>query len=227
MDLGEPREFPTTQWAKVFQATVADEEVAKAAQETLFRAYWYPLFAQARRMGLEIQDAEDITQECFSKLLSNRSLTNADPSKGRLRNYLSTAIQRLVFDHRAKESRRPLIFEADPPEGMVESDWTSILDRTWAATVLDRTQRRMDEELAEESDSEVPKKLFRLMLQQTGVQTYAEIGSHLGLSEGAVKMRIFRLRDRWHRRLREEVSKTVSQAEDVDDELNYLIRVMM
>ena len=94
--------FPNTRWSVVLAATQRTSPESAGALETLCRAYWYPLYAYVRRCGQTPQDAQDLTQEFFCRLLEKHWFDLADPEKGRLRTFLIVGLKHFM----AKEWRR-------------------------------------------------------------------------------------------------------------------------
>ncbi|HEX4341895.1 MAG TPA: sigma factor, partial [Verrucomicrobiae bacterium] len=103
-----PRIFPHTRWSLVLAATRKDSPESGMALETLCRAYWYPLYAYVRRSGQSPHDAQDVTQEFFSRLLEKRWLDSADREKGKLRTFLIVALKNFMRNEwrRASAKRR-------------------------------------------------------------------------------------------------------------------------
>src|SRR5438034_705212 len=146
------KSFPQTRWSVVLDATLRHSPASAAALETICRAYWYPLYAYVRRCGQPPHDAQDLTQEFFSRLLEKRWLDAADREKGRLRTFLIVALKKFM----AKEWRRlsaqrrgggqvhiPMNtafaesrYAADATTGLGADD---IFDQQWALTLLDLT----------------------------------------------------------------------------------------
>ena len=88
--------FLTTHWSVVLAAGHSDTPRAQAALEKLCRAYWFPLYAYVRRRGHSVEDAQDLTQEFFARVLEHRWLARADQAKGRFRTFLLTAMERFL-----------------------------------------------------------------------------------------------------------------------------------
>jgi len=89
MDASTPRPgFPTTRWSRIAQAVDRDDPAARAALEDLCKLYWYPIYAFIRRKGHDADAALDLTQDFFARLLEQRKVAAADPSKGRFRCFL-------------------------------------------------------------------------------------------------------------------------------------------
>lgn len=231
--------FVTTRWSVVLTAGSSDSAHAGAALERLCQTYWYPLYAYVRRRGHSPEDAQDLTQEFFARLLERRWLERADREKGRFRSFLLTAMNRFLADEwdKARAQKRgggrirvPLQFDtaetrysqepADPvtPEQNYE--------RRWALTLLDEVLGRLRSEYEQEGQPELFAALHPCLVGSGASQPYAELSVKLGLSQGAVKSAVHRLRGRYRRLLREEIAQTVAEPGEVDGELHHLFAVL-
>jgi RNA polymerase sigma-70 factor (ECF subfamily) len=201
--------------------------------------YWYPLYAYVRRWGYDADQAQDLTQEFFVRLLEKHYLRAADPTRGRFRSFLLASLKHFLSNERdragaVKRGGRttvlPLEFEnaegrysREPPDADTPE---TIYERRWALTLLERTLAR----LRREFDAAGKQTLFaRLEGHLTGEQEtlpYADLGAELGMSEGAIKVTVHRLRRRFGALLREEISETVSEPSQVDDEIRELFRAL-
>jgi RNA polymerase sigma-70 factor (ECF subfamily) len=228
---GSPR-FATTRWSVVV-ATRGEAAAAREALETLCRAYWYPLYAFARRRGTPPEDAQDLVQGFFLVLLRRGSLAAADPDRGRFRTFLLTAFQRHASHEHAREraakrggDRTRLPFETDDGErrySMEPADERtpeSLFERRWAMALLARAVERLRDE-----DDGDPARLAALLPHVGGpgdARPYRELATSLRMTETAVKVALHRLRRRCRDLLRDEVAHTVADPSEVEDELTRL-----
>lgn len=237
---GAPRgsaRFATTRWSVVL-ATRGDAAESRAALETLCASYWYPLYAYARRRGRTAEDAADLVQGFFLVILRRGGLASADPERGRFRTFLLTAFQRHASHERDREQalkrgggRVRLPFEIDDGERRYTmepaDDRTpeALFERRWALALLDRAVARLREDQGGTDAARLDALLPHVYGNDggAGARPYGEIASSLGMSEGAVKVAVHRLRKRFRDVLREEVSHTVEGPDEVDDELRRLI----
>jgi RNA polymerase sigma factor (sigma-70 family) len=229
--------FPHTRWSVVLAARKETSAQSAAALETICKAYWYPLYAYVRRSGQSPHDAQDLTQEFFSRLLEKRWLDTADREKGRLRTFLIVVLKKFMISEwrRVSTQRRgggQLHLQMDTvfAESRYAADVTSQLppdesfDRQWAITLHDLTLERLENEFgAKPNEFEALKD--SLMAARGGID-YAEVGSRMGASEGAARVAVHRLRKRFREIYREEISQTLSEAADVDAELLHLARAL-
>jgi RNA polymerase sigma factor (sigma-70 family) len=231
------RQFATTRWSQVLAAGGDPTPGSQEALARLCELYWRPLYAYVRRWGHDADQAQDLTQEFFSRLLEKHYLRAADPSRGRFRSFLLASLKHFLSNERdraaaVKRGGRatvlPLEFETaegwyvrEPPD---DDTPERVYARRWALTLLERTLDR----LRREFDAAGKQKLFsRLEGHLTGEQDvapHAELAAELGMSEGAVKVTVHRLRRRFGALLREEIAETVSEPEQVDEEIRELFR---
>jgi RNA polymerase sigma-70 factor (ECF subfamily) len=231
---GGDRLFQTTHWSVVLAAGEAGSDGALAALEQLCRAYWSPVYAYARRCGHGPHDAEDLTQEFFYRLLDRHYLAQADPRKGRFRNFLLVAVKHFLANEwdRAKAVKRGgrLTFisldqgagAGDPWEAADDDTPDQAFARTWALIFLERVMARLREELGREEQRAQFDELKGFLLGDASAPPYAQVADKLGTTEAAIKMAVQRLRRRFAEVLREEIAHTVTGPEEIDDEIRCL-----
>ncbi len=237
---GSPR-FATTRWSVVLAAGSAghaqNEAESRAALESLCRAYWYPLYAYARRRGASAADAADLVQGFFAMFLERGALAAADPERGRFRGFLLTAFRRHTSTVRERAAaqkrgggRAPLPFDMGDGESRYSlepsDDRTpeALFERRWALVLLGRTVERLR---AEGSDDAARTDLLLPLVGGPGeARPYAEIAAATGTTEDGVKSAVRRLRERFRRILREEIAATVDSAAEVDDEIRRMIAAL-
>jgi RNA polymerase sigma-70 factor (ECF subfamily) len=233
---GVPRAiFATTHWSVVVSAQDKDSPRSAVALETLCRAYWYPLYAYARRAGHSPADAEDLTQGFFARLLAKDYLQTAAREKGRFRTFLLMALKRFLanewdrqhaqkrggfvpivaIDQAAAESR----FGSEPSHGLQPD---VLFDRQWAMTLLEGTMAQLQEEYVATGRAALFECLRSSLAKEESGLSYAEIAARLNLTEAAVKMAVHRLRARYRDILRAEIAQTVSSPEEIEEEIRHL-----
>jgi RNA polymerase sigma-70 factor (ECF subfamily) len=214
-------------------AAADDAEDALAA---LCRAYWFPLYAFVRRQGISPHDAEDLTQGFFAHLLAKGALGNVAREKGRFRTFLLASLKHFLADERdrAQAQKRgggqtAISFDACDAEARYaieprdELSPDRLFDRRWALAVIDRALARLRYEYAASGKSALFDALRPLLTGAGAAISYAELGAPFAMNEGAVKVGVHRLRQRYGAALRAEIAETVDTAAEVDAELRHLI----
>jgi RNA polymerase sigma-70 factor (ECF subfamily) len=204
--------FQTTNWSLVFAAGGSPE-----ALNDLCARYWPPVYAYARRCGLDRADAEDLTQAFFGRLLEHRDLAQVDPRRGKFRSFLLASLKHFMSNERdraqAKKRGGGIVhveIDLDTADEALTPD--QLFDKQWALVVVERALR----ELREAGEPEY------LMPFLGGEESYAALAAERGTTEGALRVAVHRLRRRFRDHLRRSVAETV-EAEDVDDEIRFLI----
>jgi RNA polymerase sigma-70 factor (ECF subfamily) len=231
--------FATTRWSLVAAARDRAAPPARQALAELCRAYWYPVYAYVRRSGRGHAEAEDLTQEFFTRLLEKDALAAVDPARGRFRSFLLAACRHFLANQDARArarkrggGRRPLPLDlagahdryrrepahADTPEKLFE--------RRWALALLDEVLGGLRREY--EAAGKGP--LFALLKEHlTGDDPglpHGEAARQLGTTEGAVKVAAHRLRRRYRELLRQEIAQTLADPAEVDDEIRSLFAAL-
>jgi RNA polymerase sigma factor (sigma-70 family) len=231
--------FATTHWTTIMAAASGDSVVAHDALARLCQAYWYPLYAYVRGHGYSPETAEDLTQGFFARLLERKDFERCERQKGRFRDYLLGAFRHFIADEYDKAIARKrgggqilISFDAQDAEErflLEPADTLSpdkIYERRWALTVLDEALARLQTEYREADKLHLYRALEAHLTRDESKSSYAAIGLDLGLTEGAVKSALHRMRQRHRELIREEVAYTVSTAREIDEEVRYLISVL-
>jgi len=231
--------FVSTRWTVVLSAGDPSSPRAATALEALCRAYWYPLYAYVRRRGYSVEDAEDLTQAFFGHLLEARSISTADRDKGRFRAFLLTRLNHFLaddWDRRTAQKRgggqRLVPLEAGTAETRCQREPADLrspdklFEHRWAVTLLERVFERVRQEYAAKGKATLFDELKDCLVQMRTPTSQAGAGARLGLSEGALRVTVHRLRQRYRRLLRLEVADTVSGPEEVEEELRHLFQVL-
>jgi RNA polymerase sigma-70 factor (ECF subfamily) len=229
---GHSREsFPTTRWSLVLEAGDADVDAHEALAE-LCRTYWYPVYAFIRRTGYDANDAEDLTQSYFARLLEKGVITAADQRKGRFRAFLRTDCHHFLIDqHRRRSGERAVArtsIDTSDGEGRyqyepVDRDTPDrILDRAWAVTLLGRVLELLGDEYARSGRSLVFDHLKVVLVEGGRSVSAATLAARLGLSENAVNVAVHRLRKRYRAILEEQVAATLDDPAEIADEIRSL-----
>ena len=231
----QARQFTSTRWSLVLAAAQRDSTECEAALATLCRLYWYPLYAYARRRLPQAQDAQDLTQEFFARLLEKDYLRQADRQRGRFRAFLLTAFKYfLAKEHeRAHALKRgggrtflPLDFNRGEwryhQEPSHEATPESLYERSWALTLLEQGLTRLREELAGAGKERLFEYLKGTLTVEATPRPYVELASELGMTAEALKAAVHRLRRRYAELIRAEIAQTVTTPEEIEDELRDL-----
>ena len=231
--------FPVTQWTVVLAAGGTPSPESAAALEWLCQAYWYPLYAFVRRSGYSPCDAEDLAQEFFARLLEHNWIACADRHKGRFRSFLLMALKRFLAKEweRAKTLKRggqvrlvPLELDTAEARYSLEPADTrtpeQVFEKQWAVTLLASVLKRLRGEYEHAGKGEWFVALEPCLVGDRERQAYAALATQLGMMEGAVKVAVCRLRERYRQCLREEIGHTVASPAEVEEELRHLFRVL-
>ena len=230
----ERQRFATTRWSVVLAAGHESAPGAEEALAELCRTYWYPLYAYVRRRGYSYDDAQDLTQEFFARLIEKKYLGMVDRERGKFRSFLLASFQHFLANEwdRAQAQKRGggmtfLSLEAETAESRYalepvdETTPETLYERRWALTLLDQTLSRLRQHYEEKGQEELFEQLKFSLTGDTGA-AYAELAERLGLTEGAIKVDVSRMRQRYRTLLREEIAHTVTTTEEVDEELLHL-----
>ena len=234
-----PREFTTTHWSVVLLAAESQSVEADSALEHLCRTYWYPLYAYVRRQGHSVDDAQDLTQSFFARLLERKYLSLADPQRGRFRTFLLSSLKNFLiteweksralkrggvhthfsWDEQDAENR----YLAEPVDGLTPE---RIYEKRWAVTLLEQVMTRLRQHYAADNKSALFDALKPYVWNDTMTEGYESIAKQLNVSEGALRVATYRLRESFRERLRAEVACTVGSPAEVDEELRHLVAAL-
>jgi len=231
--------FETTRWSLVVAAGKKDSAESSAALSTLCEAYWYPLYVYVRRRGYAEDDARDLTQGFFAKLLEKNWVADADPARGKFRTFMLTALKHHLMDEwdRQRAQKRgggtlPLSLDFDtaetgyklePPDDRTPED---VFDACWADAVMRRARERLRREALVPAREERFERLAGFVTGEGQEVPYREVAEELGMSESAVKVAIYRMRRHFGEILRDEVASTVGDPDDVEPELRHLLALL-
>jgi RNA polymerase sigma factor (sigma-70 family) len=230
--------FTATHWSMVLDAQ-SELRAARDALEKLCRVYWRPIYAFVRRQGIGPEDAEDLTQGFFALLLDRKDLNTVRKEKARLRSYLLASLKNFLTDER----RRAMAIKRGKGERLIPLDeiregervdlerpdrFTAdeIYQRRWAFTVLEQVVARLRAEYRSAGNLRFFEQMKKMLMDEPGRPTPAQIASEFDMTENAVKQAFYRFRQRYQALFREEVAHTVAVPSDIEDELHYLIAVV-
>ncbi len=232
--------FTPTHWSVVLAAAGhADTTHARDALEKLCRNYWLPIYVFVRRQGHGPHDAQDLTQEFFARLLEKNFLAGVQREKGRFRSFLLASVKHFLANEwdKANAQKRgggnvPISIDATRAEssfGLEPVDTLTaerIFERRWALALLDQVLRRLREEYTRDGKEKQFEQLKPTLTEASRTVPYAEIATRLGTSEGAVKVAVHRLRQRYRELLRAEIADTVASPGEIDDEIRNLFAAL-
>jgi RNA polymerase sigma-70 factor (ECF subfamily) len=226
--------FTATHWSQVVAAADASSPRAAEALAQLCRTYWYPLYAFIRRQGIDAEEAQDLTQDFMLHLLEHSTLKKADRLRGRFRSFLLGSLVRFLgdeYDRRNAQKRGSgavhLSLEEEPALAVSSEPDAILFDREWALVILESGLRALRQEFESGDNPERFAVLSRFLPGSLEAPTYDEAAAQLGLSLPALKSELHRLRHRFKTLVRQEIASTVSAPHEIDEEMDYLQRVLM
>jgi RNA polymerase sigma-70 factor (ECF subfamily) len=236
----DPAAFHTTRWTVVLQARGNAPE-ARAALGELCEAYWTPVFRFLRREGRGEDDSQELAQEFFARLLAGGGIGRVDPEKGRFRSYLLGALKHFLAERKRNEGRQKrggdVVIESiesggtdtspgmpiPDPAGPVADAW---FDREWALAVMDRGLTAVQAAFEESRKGKQFQLLKPWLIGDTENLSQADAAAQLGMTTGAVKVAIHRLRKSFRDAVQAEIAQTVTDPDEITEELRYLIEVL-
>jgi RNA polymerase sigma-70 factor (ECF subfamily) len=231
--------FATTHWTVVLAAGRGGSQQAEVALEELCRTYWYPLYAYVRRHGHAREDAEDLTQGFFARLLEKNYLEGVTSERGKFRAFLLVALKRFMANEwdRANRQKRgggvvPLSLDWQDAETRYQinpADHLSpdkLYDRAWAVVVLERVITRLRDEHSGDGKGELYEQLKSFLMMGASEIPYGRAATDLKMTEGAVRVAVHRLRKRYREMLREEIAQTLANPASADEEMQALFSAL-
>jgi len=227
--------FASTHWSVVLAAGQRESPQADEALEKLCRTYWYPLYAYIRRQGYAMADAQDLTQSFFFHILSRGFLQRARPDKGKFRSFILGSLKFFLADELAKlqaQKRgggRTMVFldalsaeERYRLEPVEQMDAEKLFERRWAISLLERVLERLEGEFVAAGKGAAFERLRDFLLGDRGSVTYHDTASALGMTEGAVKVAVHRMRQRYRELFGEEIAQTVADPAEIEQEVRHV-----
>ncbi len=234
---GDSGRFPSTHWSLIVQAGSPGSPQAHSALAELCSAYWYPIYAFIRRQGNGPDQALDLTQSYFARLLEKGLIAAADQHKGRFRAFLRTDCRHFLIDqHRrttAKGGGLPTIsidartaedrYRFEPADSLTPD---RLFDRTWALTLLDHVLDQLARDYEAKGNSGLFDRLKIVLTQGKGSVTSAALAAQLGMTEAAVNVAAHRLRRRYREILEEQIAATLDDTSALEDEIRSLFEAI-
>lgn len=240
-----PRRFLTTRWSVVLAAggepCAAAGTAAREALAVLCQTYWYPLYAYVRRRGHDAEEARDLTQSFFVRLLEKNTLGAADPERGRFRAFLLTSLKNFLVSEWDRTSAKkrgggrvvlPLAADFDSAERLYGREPPDTLtperlyERRWALTLLDAVLLDLQNQYTAGGRAKLFEHLKPYLTGDAHAPPQSQSASALGITEGAAQVAIHRLRKRYRELLRSHIEQTVESPEQVEDEIRDLFRAV-
>lgn len=230
--------FDTTRWSLILKTRDLDPGAAQAALNELCQIYWQPLYAYLRKAGQDPESARDLTQGFFTQLLERKDLDKADPNRGRFRSFLLTALVNYTRNQWARQTaqKRPsangaISIDLSAAEGGLRdmlTDHTTpeqLFERQWAIALLQSALQSLREEFIASGKQERFEALSPYLTVDVPSSSYEDLSDRLGISPGAVKVAVHRLKNRYGEIIRDKVSDTVNDPKEVDGEIAHLLTV--
>jgi len=226
---GTRARFLPTRWSVILAARDVASPQAEAALARLCEHYWYPVYAFLRRKGHSPPEAEDVTQGFFAHVLQREWLRNVGPEKGRFRTFVLRCLANFVANQPRQPAMAPIDFtDAEARYAIEPVDHITpvrLFELRWAATLLQQALARLRREETDARNDRF-EVLLPYLTKETAPGRYAVLAGQLGISEGTARQQVSRLRMRYRDAIHDEIAETVSGREEVEDELQHLLRIL-
>lgn len=236
---GSREAFPLTRWSLITRVRQGSAEEVGVAMEELCQRYWYPIYAFLRREGHDRPDAEDLVQGFFARMLASESFQRAEQDRGKLRTFLLGSLQHYLIDEiRFKTAQKRgggrTVVSIDEKgadgrylrEPAEEVDPALLFEKTWAQELLGRAIDATRRDYVNRGKGEVFDTLREFVGWHEKEVPYRQAARELGVKEGALRVTIFRLRQRFRQALEKEIAETVSEPAEIEAELAYLRKLV-
>jgi DNA-directed RNA polymerase specialized sigma24 family protein len=231
--------FVTTLWSVVLAAGLDASAEAERALSHLCSTYWYPLYAFVRRQGHSPQDAEDLTQGFFEHLLEKNALGRVEKDKGKFRSFLLASLKNFLandwdWKNRAKRGGRAVIISLDdngaedrylrePSHNLTPE---RLFEQTWALKILETVLLQLEKEYTASGKGHLFTSLQDHLIGDEDAASYASAAAQLGMTAGATRMAVLRMRRHFGYLLRTEIAQTVANPSEMEEELRHLVASM-
>lgn len=235
---GQSPEFLQTRWSLVRQAAGFDSPESRAALENLCRAYWFPIYAFIRRHGHSPQDAQDLTQDFFARLLAGNSIARADPQLGKFRTFLLGALKHFLADAQRKadawkrgggaeiisleQAQAEERYQLEPVDSRTPD---KIFEQRWTVVLLEAAAARLREEFRAGGKERQFEVLKPFLSSEGDEDAYSQAGAELQRSAKTVAVAVHRIRRRFRYLVRSAIADTVSTPDEVEEEYRNLFSV--
>jgi RNA polymerase sigma-70 factor (ECF subfamily) len=231
--------FATTHWSVVLAARDPDSADAQAALARLCQTYWYPVYCCVRRHGRSPEDAQDLTQAFFAKLIEKKQISLADRERGRFRTFLLRSLENFLKNEHEKATSQKrgggqeiisldvaLAEDRYQAEPSTELGPEQLFERKWASTLINETMNHLRRELSVTGREELFDQLEPHLWGDDTSTPYSAIATRLHMTIVAVRVTLHRLRSRYRALLRDEIAQTIAEPAEIDDEMRRLFQVL-
>jgi RNA polymerase sigma factor (sigma-70 family) len=229
--------FKTTLWTTVLAAGNKSSSDSEAALARLCQTYWRPVYAYIRKRTPSPDQAQDLTQGFFNHLLEKEHLARADPNRGRFRSFLMTSVQNFLRDmHDYSTSQKrgggrallslDLTFADEENEPAAALTPELAFEKRWARSMLDQVMSRLTEEYRASGRAALFHSLQPHLWGDSDSVPYDELARRFGATSVQLRVTAHRVRQRYREILREEIAQTVSSPDEVESEIQYLLRLV-
>lgn len=232
---GSLHDFPSTSWTLI---RAAHGQSWREPLQRLITLYWKPAYFYIRAAGRRgVEEAKDLTQEFFARMLERRDWEKLTPERGSFRGFLKRALKNFVIDaSRREKARKPetgiLVFrfeecqDALPETGGEDPD--GVFDREWFRTVLRESLAELERKLRA-SGHEEHFRVFRRYCFPEGQEgqaagTYADVAKEFRLTETDVRKRLERCRAELRKIVLEKIRDYSGEDEDVEAEYARILK---
>ncbi len=237
---GGGKRFDETRWSLVQAAGETVNPKAQDALGELCQIYWPPVYAYIRCRGQDPEKAKDLTQGFFTLLLEKNYIKYARKDRGKFRSFLLTCVKRYMVNEWEREqalkrggghsivsldleTAEAFKYKLTPANPQTPEQ---IYDKLWAFTFVKQVLARLGKQMRRPKDRERFRALESLLTGESDTESYKDVGARLGMSEGAVKVAVHRLRSKFRELLRSEVAQTVDSSSKVDEEIRFLLQLV-
>ena len=239
MSASNSPKFPRTRWSLVLATKGTEDQASSArAMSELCQTYWYPLYAHVRRASINATDAEDLTQSFFENLIQRDIFARVKPEGGRLRSYLLKSLNHFLSSETRKQhtqkrggGRTIISIDQELAENRIriepiDTENPEILyERRWAETLMAKVLSELEQEWEAKGRLDHFRHIQPLLIPGAAEVPHRELGKALGITEGAARSTLFRMRQRYGELLRLTIADTVSNEDEVADEISHLMKV--
>jgi DNA-directed RNA polymerase specialized sigma24 family protein len=230
--------FQTTSWTLVRAAAAHPTPDSRSALARLCQAYWHPVYAFIRRNGYDRDQSQDLSQEFFRLLLEKNYLLDANRERGRFRSFLLTSVKHFLANewdraHALKRGGFQMPVSIDQveaeasyaPEAVEQRTPEILFERRWALLLMERAMNKLRAEFTEMEKADYFERIAPFLSGERA-HGYGASAREMGVSAGALRQSVYRMRRKYRDLLRAEIAETVSNEEDVEEEIRFLLSTL-